>query len=265
MGKGTIKRAYSKSRNEHHDRIVNKYGMSVKIVYDNLTQDDAYRLEHERIMYYVFDLGYEIEIPGYNSKDNAPGRLTNHNFGGIGNYGSSHTDEWKHQHSIAMSGENNPMFGVNVWDTYSEDKAEEVRKKLSESNSGKNNPMYGISPKERMDEKTYEVWKDSHKKLIGDKNPNWHNDTLKKKYENNPELKMLLSRPGKQNGMAREVFVYDLNMNFINRFDYIGLCCEWLNTLEDIPKKINSLRVGVSKAIDSGKPYKNKLFFDTKQ
>ena len=40
---------------------------------------------------------------------------------------------------------------------------EEVRKKYSEMLSqryvGENNPMYGVSPKERMDEETYNVWK----------------------------------------------------------------------------------------------------------
>lgn len=40
---------------------------------------------------------------------------------------------------------------------------EEIKKKYSEMCSkkyaGKNNPMYGISPRERMDEETYNIWK----------------------------------------------------------------------------------------------------------
>jgi hypothetical protein len=41
--------------------------------------------------------------------------------------------------------------------------SEESKKKLSESHKGlydgDKNPMYGISPKERMDEETYKIWK----------------------------------------------------------------------------------------------------------
>lgn len=49
VGKGTLKRAYNKSRNKHHDYVVNKYGMTVKIIADNLTQDEAYELERKTI------------------------------------------------------------------------------------------------------------------------------------------------------------------------------------------------------------------------
>ena len=37
VGKGTLKRANSRKRNEHHNRIANKYGMTVRIVQDGLT------------------------------------------------------------------------------------------------------------------------------------------------------------------------------------------------------------------------------------
>lgn len=262
VGKGTIKRAYSKSRNEHHDRIVNEYGMTVKIIKDGLTQSDAYQLERQIITDYVFNKGYGIDISGYNNKPDEQGHLTNHTFGGDGSYGMVHTEEWKRDHSKKMSGENNPMYGVSVWDFYSDQKAKEIKEKISNSLKGSKNPMYGISPKERMTEETYHNWKEKHKILTGENNPNYHNDTLKRKYEEFPELKMLLSRPGKQNGRAKPTYVYDLSMNFIRYFDYIGECCEWLNIFEESPKKINSLRTGISNAIKNGKPYKNFLFFD---
>ena len=240
--------------------------MTVKIIAENLTQEEAYNLEREIIMDYVFNKGYGIDIIGYNNKDEL-GHLTNQTFGGDGQFGSVHTEEWCHQHSLDMLGENNPMYGINLWDTYSEEKSNEIRVKLSKASSGENNPMYGISPKDRMSQETYDIWRIKQQiNKIGDNNPNWHNDTLKKKYAENPELALeLCSRPGVQNGRARKVYVYDENMNFINKFDYIGECCEWLNTFETKPKKINSMRASISKVINTGKSYKNKLFYDFEQ
>lgn len=267
VGKGTLERAFCKSRNEHHDRIADKYGMSVKIIYNNLTQDEAYQLEREVIEDYVFNKGFGIDIIGFKDNENENGHLTNCTFGGEGSYGSKHTDEWRSQHSKAMSGENNPMYGVNVWDLYTDKKAEEVRRKISSHSSGKNNPMYGISPKDRMDEETYSNWLQKHRDrdVTGSNNPNWNNDTLRRRYQEYPELKKLLARPGSQNGMATPVFVYDLEMNFVREFSYIGECCEWLNTFERKKKKINSLRASIGKVLDTGRPYKKYLFFKTKQ
>lgn len=51
----------------------------------------------------------------------------------------------REQFSKTCSGENNPAYGKNYWETYSEEKKAEIKKKLSESLSGENNPMYGIS------------------------------------------------------------------------------------------------------------------------
>ena len=159
VGKGHGNRSNYYSRNEHHDRIADKVGMKVNIVRDNLSEDDAYRLERELIHHYVFDLGYGIDIIGYNNNINENGHLTNHTFGGDGSYGMVHSEEWRKQHSIDMTGENNPMYGINIWDTYSDDKKNEIRSRLSELNSKENNNMYGISPKERMDNETYKKWR----------------------------------------------------------------------------------------------------------
>lgn len=59
---------------------------------------------------------------------------------------------------------NNPLYGYNL--TSGGDKgctySEESRRKISESRKGKytgeNSVMYGVSPKERMDEETYQGW-----------------------------------------------------------------------------------------------------------
>ena len=269
VGKGRGKRCYQASRNEHHDRIVSKVGMIVNIVKDNLTEKEAYVYERELIIHYVFDLGYGIDIIGYNNNLNENGHLTNHTFGGDGSFGLVHSDEWKLQHSKDMSGENNPMYGVNLWDTYSDDKKIQIKEKLSLLNTGEKNPMYGISPKERMDDVTYKNWLETNrirlKAQVGKNNPNYGNDTLRKKLNDNPELRLqYYPRKGKTNGRAKEIFVYDKDMNFIGRFDYIGECCEWIREYFLIDSKVNSIRGSITQSIKTNKPYRNMYFSYTK-
>ena len=270
VGKGHGKRANYTSRNEHHDRIVEKYGMKVNIVKENLTEEEAYKLERELIEHYVFCLGYGIDIIGFNNKSEEPGHLTNHTFGGDGSYGMIHSDEWKAQHSLDMSGKNNPMYGVNVWNLYTEEKSKEVREKISISSQGKNNPMYGVSPKERMSDEQYQIWLQKTKERLsnqcGNKNPNFGNDTLHNKVKDNPELRIqYYSRPGSQNGRAKSIFVYDLENNLLNEFGCIKECAEWMRQNYNIKAKVDSMRPYILNAANSGKPYKNLLFSYTKK
>lgn len=265
VGKGHGNRCNYYSRNEHHDRIADKVGMKVNIVRDNLSEDDAYRLERELIHHYVFDLGYGIDIIGYNNNINENGHLTNHTFGGDGSYGMVHSEEWRKQHSVDMTGENNPMYGVNIWDTYPNDKKNEIRSRLSELNSKENNNMYGISPKERMNDETYKKWRnklvDRLKSQTGINNPNYGNKTLHNKLKNNPELrKQYYSRKGSQNGRSKEVFVYDSNKNFIKHFDYIGECCEWIKNTLSLSSNIDTIRGGITDSIKNQKTYR-KMYF----
>ena len=60
----------------------------------------------------------------------------------------------------------NPDKGYNLESGGVKNKthSESTKKKLSESHigiaAGKNNPMYGVSPKERMDDETYQAWRE---------------------------------------------------------------------------------------------------------
>ena len=56
IGRGTKNRAYqTRSRNNHWTNIVNKYGLEVNIVYNNLTSSEANQKEIELINFYGFD------------------------------------------------------------------------------------------------------------------------------------------------------------------------------------------------------------------
>ena len=158
-----------------------------------------------------------------------------------------------------MKGAKNPMYGKNVWDTYDKNKVMEVKAKISIKTSGENNPMFGISPKDRMDAKTYQVWyqkvSQRCKNQIGEKNPNYKNDTLRKKLDLNPDLRIqYYSRKATQNGRARKVSVYK-NGVLLKTFSYIGECCEWLQKEQHIKAKTNSIRGCISESIKNNRTY----------
>ena len=264
IGKGHGKRYLTKSRNKHHDRIASKYGMKAVIVKDGLSEEEAYKFERYLIYYYVFELGYGIDIEGFR-KDNNDKHLTNYTFGGDGSFGMVHSDEWKKKHSEKMKGQGNPMYGVNLWDTYSDTKAKEIKAKISIKSSGKNNAMYGVSPKDRMSDDVYHKWYKKNynrcKNQIGANNPNYHNDTLKRKLTAHPELKKLYYPPkyGSSNANSKSIFIYK-DDQFVNHFSCITECCEWLKSKLNLSCKISSMRSSISESLKNNKTYHGYTF-----
>jgi CTP:phosphocholine cytidylyltransferase-like protein len=60
VGKGHAKRAWIRSnRNRYWNNVVEKHGYSVEIVFENLTEDDAFKIEKDTILemrYFGFPL-----------------------------------------------------------------------------------------------------------------------------------------------------------------------------------------------------------------
>lgn len=134
-----------------------------------------------------------------------------------------------------MIGSKNPMFGVNVYDTYDENKTKEIKKKLSKAFSGENNPMFGISPKERMDEETYERW---HAKV----------------------MERCASQVGSKNPNSKMVKLYDCDRNYICTFDCIGDCAQYIISKTNSTASINSARSSICYAYKNDVPYKGYYF-----
>ena len=257
VGKGRGRRYKTTKRNEHHNRVAQKYGYKTVIIKSNLSEREALELEKERIHYYVFDLKYGIDIDGYRNNEQDL-FLTNQTFGGDGTFGTKHTDEWKTEHSQRMSGNGNPMFGVNMFERLSLEKQNEIRELASKRNSGENNPMFGISPQERMTPERYVVWLKKQRSIdrCGERNPNFRNKTLHNKLKNNPELRLrYYSRPKEQNGRAREVYVYNADGSLINSFNYIGACSEWFKSFLDLKASPTSIRQAIITSITKDKSY----------
>lgn len=183
--------------------------MEVRIVKENLTEEEAYAEEYNTIMNYINN-GYGIDIDGLRGDDKNK-FLTNQTFGSRGSIGIS-------------------------------------------------NPMYGVTPSERMDEQQYKIWlnktQERLKSQTGSNNPNWNNTTLHDKVKDNLELRIqYYSRPGSQNGRSKRIELYDINNNYIDTFDYIGACAEYVKNATCAKGTINSIRSNIKFFTDKGKPY----------
>lgn len=109
-----------------------------------------------------------------------------------------------------------------------------------------------------IDNVHYSSNQNRYAKQFGETNPNYNNNTLKKKLEENPELKkQYYARYGTQNGMATSVRVYNKDMEFIREFDLIKDCAKWMCELfnKDL-NKIPHVQSAISTSIKDGKPYK---------
>ena len=223
VGKGHCSRAYKLHRNKIHDKIMKDIGIKVCIIKSDLTEDDAFKLEHETVLHYVFDLGYGIDIDGYRG-DNKDLFLTNKTFGGKG-----FTDMKRPKHSIQMSGNGNPMYGINIWDTYTKEEKEEKKSKISASSSGENKPMFGVSPKDRMSEDKYIEWK-------------------------NKTVQRLSSQTGSNNPNSKSVYMYK-DGNLVKHFQCIKDCALYMIDNNITNSKLNSVSGSIGSAIRNNKNY----------
>ena len=151
-----------------------------------------------------------------------------------------------------MTGEKNPMYG-KPWFTEDtpQEKIDEWKKKIA--SPGERNAMYGVSPRERMDEETYRGWIDGHKKIVGDKNPNYGNRKLSAFYASNPDAaRENQSRPGIRNGRCVPVELFDESLNSVGRFDYMGECADYLVSHGFTQSKSSYVAIRISESIKSG-------------
>ena len=103
IGKGKDGRKDKLSRNTIHDRISKKCGHVVVILYDNLTEEEAFFYEREVIEDLVFNEGYEIPCKNCGEFTGKFSYLTNFSFGGEGQTGHILNEESKKKMSKSAS------------------------------------------------------------------------------------------------------------------------------------------------------------------
>jgi len=89
----------------------------------------------------------------------------------------------------------------------------------------------------------------------GEGNPNYGGTTLREKFQECPELKMLQARPGKQNGKAQPIRLLDLLKRPIKEFSYIGECAEYLIDKYSLDYKVDSIRCAIPLSVKNDRPY----------
>ena len=93
IGKGKDERKDILSRNPIHDNISKKHGHVVVILFDNLTEEEAFFYEREVIEDLVFNEGYEIPCKNCGEFTRKFSYLTNFSFGGEGQTGYNFSEE----------------------------------------------------------------------------------------------------------------------------------------------------------------------------
>lgn len=132
IGKGKGRRQFVlQDRSYHFTNILNKIECAVEILYDNLTEEEAFQLEEETIYNLVFNEGYSIDIINNGSYDGKNYHLVNCSWGGEGISGYHHKEESKKKMSKNKKGkycgEDNHMFGVKM--------SEESRRKMRKNHA----------------------------------------------------------------------------------------------------------------------------------
>ncbi len=116
------KRAYSKSyRNDHWHNIVNKHGLIVEIIENDIDWESAKQKEINLISH------YKRTVDG--------GCLVNQTIGGDGATGYRHTEEWKKENSLRNNGKIIPEYQRIAVKKYMTDRivSRETRDKISGS------------------------------------------------------------------------------------------------------------------------------------
>jgi hypothetical protein len=201
---------------------------SPEIVVDGLTEDEAYDAEREYIA--------ECRSNGV--------PLVNIAYGGRG--------------GIHLFGKDNPMSG-RPWytDETPAERIAEWRRKIGRS--GELNPMWGVSPSERMDVETYQQWRDAHRRITGEKNPNYGNHALSEFYKEHPEIaKARQGRPGAANGRCRPIRAIKPDGSS-TEYAYMTLCATDIGQELGVTS-VQYLATKISECAKAGRAYKGYHF-----
>lgn len=226
VGKGSgDRKKYWKHRNELFKDYYNSHNCDVKLLEENIEdEDEAYGREIYWITY-------------YKSRGQCKTNLT---FGG--------------KLPPTLYGEDNGMWGK----THTDSVKEYLRKINSDGRvAGKNNPQYGISPKDRMDEKTYDNWRRKHSEsMLGENNPQYgvspYDRIPKEKIE---QWKKNLSKScsGELNGNHKPIIMY--NDSFKKEFLMIKSCAEFLIDNQYSKSSVSSISSSISAALHQKTKY----------
>lgn len=149
---------------------------------------------------------------------------------------------------------------------YHKTHTEEVKQRLREINSdgrhkGVNNSQYGISPRKRMKEEVYLLWREKHRNCRGEKNSQFGVSPKQRMSEKTYQVWLLSQNKGERgdNPNSKKIKMY--NENFSMEFNSIIDCAEFIqNTVCKKAVKISSIQNNISTAIHLKKRYHSYYF-----
>lgn len=191
--------------NKHLQSAWNKYGAdSFEFTMLEFCPEE---LLDEREVYY---------IETYNSFNNG----YNMNIGGSSNRGYKHTDESKQKMAEShpdVSGENNPMYGHAVQEFMTQDGIKKWKHNISMAVSGDKNPFYG---KTHSDETRKKISVARKGKLVGESNPRYGQRLSKEQKEHLSDARKLYIEQNPRFRYLHSTKVYCLSTNEL--FDSIA-------------------------------------------
>lgn len=227
IGKGRNGRKDTLGRNPIHDNISEKHGHAVVILYDNLTEKEAFFYEREVIEDLVFNEGYEIPCKNCGEFTKEFSYLTNFSFGGEGQTGLKQSKE-----TIEKRKASNKIASQRP----------ETKAKRSLAQSGKNNAMYGKNAEDYMTPEAIAIKRERMKKAqsIAQKDPYTNkkrSETLKNRMKD-PNERKKHACPGEKNGMSKPVYCIELDKEFVSKKEAIEFC---MNNIDIEKKKIRQI------------------------
>ena len=264
IGKGKNNRCERlDNRKQHFMNIFNKVNCCYEVLYDNLTEEEAFELEIKTIEDLVFNEGYSIEIPNYKYLKNKESHLVNLTWGGDGttgysvkqsaetimhrvakNTGKKRSQLQKENLGIARKNyiDNNPDELERLRNLRKGTKlSDETKNKLRNLKIGKARSIDSIN----KSIETYNNKTDEEKALIN-----------KKRSETTKTTKKLKSK--------FRIYIYNRKNILIKSFYTIKDCSEWLT----IELNINSWRTvksNLNSYINRNKLYKDKFYIVKKE
>ena len=203
IGKGKDGRKDRLSRNPIHDRISRKHGHAVVVLYDNLTEEEAFFYERETIENLEFDEGYEIPCKNCGEFTGKFSYLTNFTFGGEGVSGYNFSEETKKIISKKCS-----VSGKKSWENEEKkEKQSETVKKLWEDEEYK----------EKQSIARRKSWENSERRQKQSKS---QSIIMKKRYEDPKEIEKV---SGEKSCHAKSIYCKELNIIF----SYVKLAREY--------------------------------------
>lgn len=264
IGKGKNNRCERlDNRKQHFMNIFNKVNCCYEVLYDNLTEEEAFELEIKTIEDLVFNEGYSIEIPNYKCLKNKESHLVNLTWGGDGttgysvkqsaetimhrvakNTGKKRSQLQKENLGIARKNyiDNNPDELERLRNLRKGTKlSDETKNKLRNSKIGKARSIDSIN----KSIETYNNKTDEEKALIN-----------KKRSETTKTTKKLKSK--------FRIYIYNRKNILIKSFYTIKDCSEWL-TIELNMNSWRTVKSNLNSYINRNKLYKDKFYIVKKE